>query len=85
MRQLRLLLALALTIGLVAPLTAGPKDQAVILSASVSGTTLTIHGLNLGGGSPLVTLDGSVVATVTSATDTTIVATIPACSPRPTC
>lgn len=82
----RAVLACCLVIGLMAaPKGAGPSDQAVILDTVVVGNTLTITGVNLGGGTPLVEVDGSIVAAtaVTNGFGTEIIATFTA-TPLPT-
>ena len=64
---------------------AGPNDQLVILDVTVVGNTLAIHGLNLGGGTPMVTLDGDIVAveTGTNGAGTQITATFAPPLPPP--
>jgi hypothetical protein len=79
MNRLGFALALAVGFGLTfGAVKAGPRDQVVILSAHIVGTTLTINGANFGGGSPLVTLDGGIVLSVTSASATQIMVDVPA-------
>jgi hypothetical protein len=65
-------------IGVAAPAHAGaPEDPLTILSASTTGTALTIKGTNFGTPAPVVRLNGATLVVHPGATNTMVVATLP--------